>query len=646
MRQRISPQPVREFMIYFLCLSLILATGCLVMLRNFTIKKRLLINAIAVGIAMLIMLLLLISQSSQQSNLSQLRLDIATLQTDVLTLRRNEKDFLMRREMAYHEKYQQVFKKLQSDISHLKSGLHEADIDTDPLDDFARQTEIYQQQFAQAVSLWQQVGLDPQSGLYGGLRKAAHELEQQFKQVQNDAMLVSLLQLRRAEKDFMLRLDLKYLDTFQTEFSRFQGMLEQSALQQAATAYQQAFVALVQGQQAIGLDQEQGVMKQMRAAIHETEQSLQRMSEDTEKAVDDAVQLTQSIAFTLFVLVLVSVLILVMLTSRSIVQPITNVCRTIGLIRAENDFRQRVDVQGNDEMTALATDFNYMLSDFQDLVRSVNQALEMLDVATAELAKSTADTSRGMGQQQMESDMVAPAVTEMGATIDEIANNTENTANKAEATNRNATHGMKEVEQTVARISSLSNDLQQAALVMGELEKDSTTIGSVLDVIRGIAEQTNLLALNAAIEAARAGEQGRGFAVVADEVRSLAQRTAESTRQIEQIITGLQSRTKAIVQSMNSCREQGTSSVEQAGMASKLLSAITLDVSTIMDMTTQIATAIEEQSHVAAEVNKNVVRIRDISQESLVIAQHNAQISEEVAVQAARLHHTVDRFKA
>ncbi|MFN6972456.1 MAG: methyl-accepting chemotaxis protein [Rheinheimera sp.] len=616
------------------------------MLRNFSIKQRLLINAIAVGVAMLIMLLLLIYQSSQQSRLSELRLDIASLHTDVLTLRRHEKDFLMRRELSYQEKYHQEFKTLQSHISHLKQGLQQADIDTAALDDFARQTELYQQQFDLAVNLWQQVGLDPQSGLYGGLRKAAHELEQQFKQVQNDTMLVSLLQLRRAEKDFMLRLDLKYLDTFQAEFSRFEGLLEQSALQQAAVAYQQAFVALVQGQQEIGLDQEQGVMKKMRSAIHETEQSLQRMSKDAETAVDDAVQLTQSIAFTLFVLVLVSVLILVMLTSRSIVQPIANVCRTIGLIRADNDFRQRVEVQGNDEMTALATDFNFMLSDFQDLVRSVNQALEMLDVATAELAKSTADTSRGMGQQQMESDMVATAVTEMGATIDEIANNTENTANKAEATNKNAAHGMKEVEQTVARISSLANDLQQAALVMGELEKDSTTIGSVLDVIRGIAEQTNLLALNAAIEAARAGEQGRGFAVVADEVRSLAQRTAESTRQIEHIIAGLQSRTKAIVQSMNSCREQGTSSVEQAGMASQLLSAITLDVSTIMDMTTQIATAIEEQSHVASEVNKNVVRIRDISQESLVIAQHNAQISEEVAAQAARLHHTVDRFKA
>jgi methyl-accepting chemotaxis protein len=234
----------------------------------------------------------------------------------------------------------------------------------------------------------------------------------------------------------------------------------------------------------------------------------------------------------------------------------------------------------------------------------------------------------------------------MGATIDEIAGNTENTANKAQAMNQNASEGMREVEQTVARISALSADLQKAASVMGELERDSQTIGSVLDVIRGIAEQTNLLALNAAIEAARAGEQGRGFAVVADEVRSLAQRTAESTRQIEQIIKGLQNRTKEIVTAMQNCRQQGEAGVEQAGVASALLGAITRDVTTIMDMTTQIATAIEEQSHVASEVNKNVIRIRDISEDSLAIAQQNAQISEEVAVQAARLHQTVDKFRA
>jgi methyl-accepting chemotaxis protein len=133
---------------------------------------------------------------------------------------------------------------------------------------------------------------------------------------------------------------------------------------------------------------------------------------------------------------------------------------------------------------------------------------------------------------------------------------------------------------------------------------------------------------------------------VADEVRTLAQRTAESTRQIEQIIASLQGRTKAIVSSMQQCRERGQSGADQAGVASRLLTAITGDVRNIMDMTTQIATAVEEQSHVAAEVNKNVVRIRDISLESLKLAEHNAEISEEISAQSARIRHTVERFKA
>ncbi len=620
------------------------------MLRNYSIKQRLLVNAVSVGLALLLMLALLIYQSAQQNELASLRLKVSTLNNDVLVLRRYEKDFLMLQELSYQDKYQQEFSKLLAHSQELKEGLAAADISTQPLEEFIRQTNIYQQQFSQLVTLNTEVGLDPKSGLYGQLRAAAHQLEEQFKQIQNDSLMVSLLQLRRAEKDFMLRSDLKYQDLFTTQFAQFKQQLQQlnasADLLNAADSYQRAFSDLVQGRQQMGLTPEDGVMKLMRDAIHQTEVSLDTMSADAADALDAAVTTTRTLAFSIFMLVSISVLALVLLTSRSILQPIANVCRTIGLIRSDNDFRQRVDVSGNDEMTVLAQDFNQLLSDVQGLVGEVNRALQMLDEATAELAQSTAATSRGMGQQQLESDMVATAVTEMGATIDEIAGNTENTANKAQTTNRNASDGMKEVQQTVARISALSADLQQAALVMGELERDSSTIGSVLDVIRGIAEQTNLLALNAAIEAARAGEQGRGFAVVADEVRSLAQRTAESTRQIEQIIQGLQKRTKQIVTAMQNCRQQGEAGVEQAGVASALLSTITDDVTLIMDMTTQIATAIEQQSHVAAEVNKNVIRIRDISEDSLAIARQNAHISEEVAVQAARLHQTVDKFRA
>jgi len=598
---------------------------------------------------MLMMLLLLIFQSRQFSEIAQLQVEISQLETDVLALRRHEKDFLMRLDISYVEKFKKSNEQLNRNIALLKESMTEQSIDTAPLLLFSTQTEAYRSQFDSMVAKATQIGLDHQSGFYGDLRKAAHELEQQFKQVQSDKLLVSLLQLRRAEKDFMLRLDLKYLTGFEKEFANFKQQLSafnNDSLNQAADNYSRAFVALVRGKQEIGLAHDQGITGEMRKAIHETEQSLKAMTAEGRAAVNAATSSAQNQSFALFAVVLFIVLVLVHLTRVSILSPIENVCKVIGLIRQDNDFRQRIVSEGNDEMTQLATDINGLLMDFQDLVLGVGRALAKLDDATHQLAQSTVDTCTGMGQQLQESDMVATAVTEMVATIDGIATNTENAADKAQLTNKNAVNGMKEVEQTVHRITALSSDLQQATLLMGDLEKDSRTIGSVLDVIRSIAEQTNLLALNAAIEAARAGEQGRGFAVVAEEVRNLAQRTAESTRQIEGIIIGLQNRTKVIVSSIESCREQGEVSVQQASVANKLLVAIAEDVSGIMDMTTQIATAIDEQTQAATEVNKNVVEIRDISEQSLLIAQQNAKISEGVAEQALLLHQSIDRFKA
>lgn len=619
------------------------------MLRNLSIKHRLWGNSIVVGAAMLMMLLLLIFQSRQFSEIAQLQVEISQLETDVLALRRHEKDFLMRLDLSYVEKFNKGNEQLNRNIALLKESMTEQSIDTAPLLLFSTQTEAYRSQFDSMVAKATQIGLDHQSGFYGDLRKAAHELEQQFKQVQSDKLLVSLLQLRRAEKDFMLRLDMKYLTVFEKEFANFKLQLSafnNDSLNQAADNYSRTFIALVRGKQEIGLAHDQGITGEMRKAIHETEQSLKAMIGSGRAAVAAATSRAQNQSFALFAVVLFIVLVLVHLTRVSILSPIENVCKVIGLIRQDNDFRQRIVSEGNDEMTQLATDINGLLMDFQDLVLGVGRALAKLDDATSQLAQSTVDTCNGMGQQLQESDMVATAVTEMVATIDGIATNTENAADKAQLTNKNAVNGMKEVEQTVHRITALSADLQQATLLMGDLEKDSRTIGSVLDVIRSIAEQTNLLALNAAIEAARAGEQGRGFAVVAEEVRNLAQRTAESTRQIEGIIIGLQNRTKVIVSSIESCREQGEVSVQQASVANKLLVAIAEDVSGIMDMTTQIATAIDEQTQAATEVNKNVVEIRDISEQSLLIAQQNAKISEGVAEQAVLLHQSIDRFKA
>ena len=225
-----------------------------------------------------------------------------------------------------------------------------------------------------------------------------------------------------------------------------------------------------------------------------------------------------------------------------------------------------------------------------------------------------------------------------------IASNPREAVHKAEITNDNADNGKQSVDKTISQIANLLEKLLDSETVVKELEKESITIASVLDVIRGIADQTNLLALNAAIEAARAGEQGRGFAVVADEVRTLASRTQDSTQEIETIIVLLQKRTQEIVKLMSTCRDQGEESAKQASLAGGMLEEINQDVALIMDMNSAIARAIQEQTTVAAEVNEHVVMIRDVTEQSSDSAKENEQMSEEISQQAQVLHDEVSRF--
>ncbi|MCI2284511.1 methyl-accepting chemotaxis protein [Colwellia sp. MSW7] len=299
----------------------------------------------------------------------------------------------------------------------------------------------------------------------------------------------------------------------------------------------------------------------------------------------------------------------------------------------------------NDEIANMADVFNRMIASFRNLIIEVNHSVDTVNVATQNLSENIHKANKGVDSQIQQTDLVATAVTEMVATVDEIAQNTQAAADKADITNQNSLKGKGGVDATVGKIAELSANLLDSENVVHELEKDSDTIGTVLDVIRAIADQTNLLALNAAIEAARAGEQGRGFAVVADEVRTLASRTQESTREIETIISSLQSRTKEIVAHIATCRTQGQDSADQAATAGSMLEEITQDVSTIMDMNTTIATAIQEQSTVASEVNKYVIMIRDVAEEAGQAAKQNAQMSKELSQQAEVLNKEVNQFK-
>ncbi|TVL35011.1 methyl-accepting chemotaxis protein [Shewanella algae] len=614
--------------------------------------KLLLSAAVSIG-ALVLMFALQQYSSSVQTELSIAIQKVVELDKEVLSMRKNEKDFFGRQDLKYVEIHQQEAQATAQLMQELAVIFKEYDLPEAPINSFNRDLASYRQLFAGVVKLQQEIGLDPKSGLYGELRSAVHNVESLVAEHNVPELMVLMLQLRRNEKDFMLRRDLSYLNKFDSNIERFNEALSASLLdysvrnniEQLMSKYQQSFKSLVAKEQQLGLDESKGMMGQLREAIFATETSSTKLRELAIAKVENEQQNSFMLGLALFGLIALVLVISTVVIIRSIMGPVERITGVISRIEQQKDLSLRCDVGSNDELGMIGRHFNSMVESFQKLIEQVIESVDAMRQSCEELSRNAISASEGVSKQLNETDMVATAITEMGATIDEIAKNTELAAGKAEQTHHNAQEGQIGVEDTISKIQSLAQQLDDSANVVAELEKDSQTIGSVLDVIRGIAEQTNLLALNAAIEAARAGEQGRGFAVVADEVRSLAMRTQESTEEIASIIQTLQSRTHSIVDIMEQSQKQGGESAQQAASAGTLLAQINADVTNIMDMSTQIAAAIEEQSMVAAEVNKNVVVIRDIAEESAQAAEENATASDEVRHRADYLHQAVSQFK-
>lgn len=617
------------------------------------IRSKLLLSAAVSVTAVIAMFGLQLYTNSVESELSHAAQTVLELERDVLLLRKNEKDFFGRKDIQYVEKHKQTHDQIDGMIPRLESIFKKYDVPVASLEGFDRNLNQYQLAFNEVVQLQQEIGLTPKTGLYGTLRTAVHNIESMLKEYDQLSLQVAMLQLRRNEKDFMLRREMSYVETFDSNIVVFNTSLRSSSLdfdtQNKIAAlidqYQKDFKSLVSKEQQLGLDEKQGTMAQLVAANRLTESSSDELHNLALKAIDETEKSSRNIGVAVFLMIALILGIITYLIIRSIINPVARITQVISRIEVSKNLTLRCDASTQDELGEIAQHFNSMVGSFQQLIEQVIDSVATINTSCKSVSENAMLASEGVAQQLNETDMVATAITEMGATIDEIAKTTELAALKAGKTHDNAQLGQTEVEQTILKIRQLSDQINSSASVVDELERDSETIGSVLDVIRGIAEQTNLLALNAAIEAARAGEQGRGFAVVADEVRSLAMRTQSSTQEIANIIQTLQSRTRAIVQLMDASQKQGAESAEQAAAAGELLKLINTDVHNIMDMSTQIAAAIEEQSMVAAEVNKNVVVIRDIAEDSSRAADANASASDELRTRAEYLVSAVSHFK-
>ena len=354
----------------------------------------------------------------------------------------------------------------------------------------------------------------------------------------------------------------------------------------------------------------------------------------------------RNITLLMGIIALVLGLFVAFLIGRSISSSIQNAVNAMNEIaEGDGDLTQRLNESGKDEIAELGTAFNHFAEKVRNMVLQVSGSTSQLAAAAEEMSMITNDTNQGVQKQQAETEMVATAMNEMTATVQEVARHATEASDAAQSADRETKDGKAVVQQTVSSINGLANEIEQATTVISKLETDSDNIGTVLDVIRGIAEQTNLLALNAAIEAARAGEQGRGFAVVADEVRTLASRTQESTQEIQTMIESLQQGSRNAVKAMTSSQEQSQQSVEQATKAQGSLNAITEAVATISTMNIQIANAAKEQSSVSEEINQNVVNISQVVEQTASGAQQTLTASHELANLANELQSLVGQFK-
>ena len=390
------------------------------------------------------------------------------------------------------------------------------------------------------------------------------------------------------------------------------------------------------------LTEELGKVKQLSTEVVAANEGISTLSETFKEEISSSSFAITAFLLTVIVLSFIGAIMLAITITRPL-EKVTEIAKDIA--EGEGDLTKRLDESGNDEISELAHWFNTFVARLQVLIGEVQQSSTDCLNAVQELSATNQKSSEGIQHQQMQTEQVATALTELACTVQNVADDAVQVEQAAVKADEHASEGALVVNKTTDIINTLAQEVEQSADVIIQLGEQSDKIGAVLDVIKGIAEQTNLLALNAAIEAARAGEQGRGFAVVADEVRTLAGRTQQATQEIQEMIEHVQTGTEQAVKVMEHGRNRAHESVQQANNARTALQEITTSVAGIKQLVTQIACATEQESTVTGEISQSMEVINGVANENGQFSQQAATNSEQLSSMAYQLQKLVGRFK-